>query len=94
MKIFVTREAICGSGIQVFEGERNTTWANQPNCVEVRHSRGSISYYNLGEDAFLTHEEALDRARLDLVQHIQSLEGELAQVQTALSKARDFLNQL
>lgn len=79
--------------VRVFDGVRKVS-DYRPNCIEVKHSSSSISYFDLGIDAFLTQEEALEKASKDAKLYIKELEDELDNIQKRLDEARDFLKAL
>jgi hypothetical protein len=91
MKIFCTREVLSSGKIVEYEGTPST---ETKDCFEVHHEAGGISYFYLLEDAFLTREEALVVGSAQLTTKIQELVKEKLELESTLSGALKFLQEL
>lgn len=88
MKVFVIREVVCGNGIQEYEAEPFTEFPARPNCVKVKHDSGSISFFDLGQDAFETRVEAERKGTERLYNYIEHLEEKRREIEESLEKAK------
>jgi hypothetical protein len=89
MKIFVIREVVWGHGIQEYEAEPFNEFP-RPNCVKVKHNNGSISFFDLGLDAFETRAEAERKGSEALYNYIEELEEKKREIESSLEKAKQY----